>query len=84
MPLRKTSAKEITKHIKGFVDELNLDKVHLLGNSLGGHVALIFTKNHLERVASMTLTASSGLYEMHLEILSQEGRIRNTSEIKFK
>ena len=63
LPLRKTSAKEIAKHIKGFVDHLNLEKVHLLGNSLGGHVALIFTKNHLERVASMTLTASSGLYE---------------------
>ena len=63
LPLRKTSAKEIAKHIKGFVDELNLVKVHLLGNSLGGHVALIFTKNHLERVSSMTLTASSGLYE---------------------
>jgi len=63
LPLRKTSAKEIAKHIKGFIDALNLDKVHLLGNSLGGHVGLIFTKNHLENVASLTLTASSGLYE---------------------
>ena len=63
LPLRKTSAKSIAEFIKGFVDALNLDKVHLVGNSLGGHVGLIFTKNHLERVASLTLTASSGLYE---------------------
>jgi pimeloyl-ACP methyl ester carboxylesterase len=63
LPLRQTSAKSIAEHIKGFVDAMNLDKVHLLGNSLGGHVGLIFTKNHIDRVASLTLTASSGLYE---------------------
>jgi pimeloyl-ACP methyl ester carboxylesterase len=63
LPLRKTSAKHIAEYVKGFVDALQLDKVHLVGNSLGGHVGLIFTKNHLECVASLTLTASSGLYE---------------------
>jgi 2-hydroxy-6-oxonona-2,4-dienedioate hydrolase len=63
LPLRKTSAKEIANHIKGFIDALKIDKVHLVGNSLGGHVGLIFTKNHLENIASLTLTASSGLYE---------------------
>ena len=63
LPLRKTNANSIAEHIKGFVDAMDLDKVHLLGNSLGGHVGLIFTKNHIERVASLTLTASSGLYE---------------------
>ena len=30
---------------------------------LGGHVALVYTKNHLEKVESLILTASSGLYE---------------------
>ena len=63
LPLRKTSAKYIAEHIKGFVDALQLEKIHIVGNSLGGHVGLIFTKNHLNRVASLTLTASSGLYE---------------------
>lgn len=63
LPLRQTNASTIAEHIKGFVDAMNLDKVHLLGNSLGGHVGLIFTKNHIERVSSLTLTASSGLYE---------------------
>jgi len=63
LPMRKTSAKSLSEHIEGFVAEMGLDKVHHLGNSLGGHVGLIFTKNNLEKVASLSLTASSGLYE---------------------
>jgi len=30
---------------------------------LGGHVALVYTKLHLEKVSGLILTASSGLYE---------------------
>lgn len=63
LPMRKTSAKSLSEHIEGFIAEMGLDKVHLLGNSLGGHVGLIFTKNNLDKVASLSLTASSGLYE---------------------
>mgnify|MGYP006182523479 FL=1 len=63
LPMLSTSAKNLAKHIEGFVDELALEKVHLLGNSLGGHVGLIFTRDNLDRVASLSLTASSGLYE---------------------
>ena len=35
----------------------------MLGNSLGGHVALIYVLSHPENVRSMVLTGSSGLYE---------------------
>ena len=63
LPLATTSAKTLAKHVEGFIDHLGLDKVHLLGNSLGGHVGLIYTKRNPDRVASLTLTASSGLYE---------------------
>ena len=35
----------------------------MLGNSLGGHVGLIFTLNHPEFVKALVLTGSSGLYE---------------------
>lgn len=63
LPMLKTSAAAIAKHIAGFVDDLGLGQFHVLGNSLGGHVALIYTRDHLDCVKSMTLTASSGLYE---------------------
>jgi pimeloyl-ACP methyl ester carboxylesterase len=35
----------------------------LLGNSLGGHIALYFTKHYPEKVNTLVLTGSSGLYE---------------------
>ena len=63
LPLATTSAKTLAKHVEKFIDHLGLEKVHLLGNSLGGHVGLIYTKRNPDRVASLTLTASSGLYE---------------------
>ena len=40
-----------------------VNKVILLGNSLGGHIALYHTKMYPEKVAALILTGSSGLYE---------------------
>jgi pimeloyl-ACP methyl ester carboxylesterase len=40
-----------------------LDKAILLGNSLGGHIGLYFTKYYQEKVNALVLTGSSGLYE---------------------
>lgn len=63
LPVLETSAKRLSKFLKSFLDHLELQDVYLLGNSLGGHVGLIFTKNHPEQVKALILTASSGLYE---------------------
>src|ERR687890_669996 len=41
----------------------DLNNVHLLGNSLGGHVALVHILKHPERIKTLTLTGSSGLFE---------------------
>ena len=38
----------------------------LLGNSLGGHVGLLFARNHPELVNGLVITGSSGLYENNL------------------
>lgn len=63
LPVLETSAKRLSKFLKSFLDYIELNEVYLLGNSLGGHVGLIFTKNHPEQVKALILTASSGLYE---------------------
>ena len=39
------------------------EKVSLLGNSLGGHVGLLYTKLYPKEVKALILTGSSGLYE---------------------
>lgn len=63
MPMTELGVKGLAKFIKKFVDYKKYDKVTLLGNSLGGHVALVFMKLYPEKVKAMILTGSSGLYE---------------------
>lgn len=63
MPLLSTSVKGLSDFIEGFVKEMNYDKVTVLGNSLGGHVALVYSLKNLDKIHSMVLTGSSGLYE---------------------
>ncbi len=63
MPVLSTGVKSIAQFLHEFIVHKKWDKVNLLGNSLGGHVALIYAREHSERVNSLTLTASSGLYE---------------------
>lgn len=63
LPMLKTNVKELAKYIDEFVSFKGFRKVTLLGNSLGGHVSLVYTVNHPEKVKAMILTGSSGLYE---------------------
>jgi pimeloyl-ACP methyl ester carboxylesterase len=58
-----TSVTGLAKFVTQFIEHKEYDKVNLLGNSLGGHVALIYVLQHPERVNSLILTGSSGLFE---------------------
>ncbi len=62
-PLLKTSVKGFSKYLYDFFEHKKIDKAILLGNSLGGHVALYFANKNPEKVIAMILTGSSGLYE---------------------
>jgi pimeloyl-ACP methyl ester carboxylesterase len=58
-----TSVTGLAKHVTQFIEYKGYDQVHLLGNSLGGHVGLVYVLKHPEKVKSLTLTGSSGLFE---------------------
>jgi pimeloyl-ACP methyl ester carboxylesterase len=58
-----TSVGGLQKYVHKFIEHRNYQQVHLLGNSLGGHVALVHVLKHPERIKSLILTGSSGLFE---------------------
>ena len=61
--LLKVSVKSLSDYLYEFMNHLGLSSATLIGNSMGGHIALIFSKEHPEMVENMILTGSSGLYE---------------------
>lgn len=58
-----TSVGGLQKFVYKFIEARDYKNIHLLGNSLGGHVALVHVLKHPERIRSLTLTGSSGLFE---------------------
>ncbi len=58
-----TSVGGLQKHVQKFIDARGYDNVHLLGNSLGGHVALVHILKNPQKIKTLTLTGSSGLFE---------------------
>lgn len=63
LDLLNTSVGGLKKFVSKFIDHRGYDNVHLMGNSLGGHVALVYALNKPEKIRSLILTGSSGLFE---------------------
>ncbi len=63
MPLLQTGVGSLSDFITDFMSDMNLKDAILLGNSLGGHVALVTAKRKPGWIKAMVLTGSSGLYE---------------------
>jgi 4,5:9,10-diseco-3-hydroxy-5,9,17-trioxoandrosta-1(10),2-diene-4-oate hydrolase len=65
----QTAARPLTGHfftiaadtLAGLLDDLGIEKVHLIGNSLGGGTALRFALNYPKRVGRMVLMGPGGL-----------------------
>ena len=63
LDLLHTTVNGLAKHVQQFIDHKGYDQIHLLGNSLGGHVGLVYILNHPAKIKTLILTGSSGLFE---------------------
>ena len=63
MPLKKAGIKGLTQFVSDFIDHQEIDKFDIVGNSLGGHIGLVYTLQNENRVKRLILTGSSGLFE---------------------
>ena len=62
LPILKTSVRELANFLDKFIKFKKIQKFVLIGNSLGGHIALYYTKI-FNKANGLVLTGSSGLYE---------------------
>lgn len=63
LDLLHTSVGGLQKYVHKFIEHRKYDHIHLLGNSLGGHVGLVHVLRKPEKIKTLTLTGSSGLFE---------------------
>jgi 2-hydroxy-6-oxonona-2,4-dienedioate hydrolase len=83
----ETGVGALAKYVQRFIEMRDFEKVHLMGNSLGGHIGLIYTLAHNDKVKTLTLTGSSGLFENGMgETYPKRGDyefIRRKTELTF-
>ena len=63
MPIGDVSLEGLLKYVEDFVAYRGYKSAHVLGNSLGGHIALLFGLGNPDFTKTITLTGSSGLFE---------------------
>ena len=63
MPIKEAGLEGLRKFVEDFVSMKKLDKMIIMGNSLGGHVGLLYTLANSSKVDKLILTGSSGLFE---------------------
>jgi pimeloyl-ACP methyl ester carboxylesterase len=63
MPVLLTNVRQLARFIHKFTAYKKFNSYTLIGNSLGGHVALVYAIKYPKKVNGLVLTGSSGLYE---------------------
>jgi 3-oxoadipate enol-lactonase len=57
-PGYKWSLQGFARDLEGLLDHLELDKVHLVGETVGGTISMLFASKHPERVRTLTVCSS--------------------------
>lgn len=63
MPIKQAGLDGLVAFVQEFINFKNLDNINIMGNSLGGHIALIYTLANQDKINRLILTGSSGLFE---------------------
>lgn len=63
LPILSTSVSGISKYVNKFLIEIVQEPTVIIGNSLGGHIALLIALKYSMWSEALVLTGSSGLYE---------------------
>lgn len=64
LPLQQTRVSVLKAYTRHFIDALQLEQPVLIGNSLGGQVALLYALAHPTEVSALVLSGASGIYEV--------------------
>lgn len=63
MPIKEAGLEGLRKFVEDFVEVMQLQNMIIMGNSLGGHVGILYTLHNKDKVDKLVLTGSSGLFE---------------------
>src|SRR6187549_3532706 len=63
LPISSTRLDDLVTYVEEFIEAHALDKVTLIGNSLGGHIALLYAWRRPSRVRKLVLASSSGIFD---------------------
>src|SRR6516165_1795653 len=78
-------AESLTNAVNGALGALGIERVHLVGHSMGGAIAALVALREPERVVSLTLIASAGLgREVNVSFIDgfvRASRRRDTAEV---
>ena len=63
MPIKQANLAGLLQFVMAFTERKQLERFTLIGNSLGGHIALMYALQCPSQVERLALTGSSGLFE---------------------